>query len=476
MQFQDILINALRLCGVRTTSRRRRVRPHARFLEILERREVLDASLQVIHNSPYEAVALVDVYVNNERLLDDFAFRSATPYVSVPSGIDLRLDVTANDALDNSTPVFSATVNLLPSTSYVAVAEGRPRSVGDPGTFGIAVSDLGRQVAQSAGAVEFLAFHGVPDAPAVDIVARGVGTLVDDLSFPDFAPDYLSVPAANYVLDVTLTDGITRVRSFAAALSSAADEALVVAASGFIAPEAGQPSFGLLAVFADGTTALLDEVAPVIEGTSRHDHFHVQLSSGNEGILEVKRGGQVTQFLTLTNPIVAIEAGGGADWLVLAYPDSGAALPHISFDGGSGHNYVRVYGGRGNDRIILIESSNTLSNPSGGALSLHNVQQVTVWGGHGDDLLDARALMTIPTTLYGDQGNDQLFGGRARDLIFGGAGNDWLSGGLGKDTLWGGAGDDTLMGGEGLDVLIDFLGRNAFEFISAKTRKGRFNN
>lgn len=48
-----------------------RHRPRPRLIEALERREVLDASLQVIHNSPYDDAALVDVYVNDALLLSE---------------------------------------------------------------------------------------------------------------------------------------------------------------------------------------------------------------------------------------------------------------------------------------------------------------------------------------------------------------------------------------------------------------------
>ena len=59
----------------RTSRRRSRA-----SLESLESRNLLTAMLQVIHNSPYEAAAEVDVYVNDDLLLDNFAFRDATPF------------------------------------------------------------------------------------------------------------------------------------------------------------------------------------------------------------------------------------------------------------------------------------------------------------------------------------------------------------------------------------------------------------
>ena len=228
------------------------------------------ATLQVIHNSPYAEAALVDVYANDELLLDDFAFRDASPFVEVPSGVDIKLDITAADAEDNSAPVFTATVNL-DSEIYVAMAAGDPLGREGQPAFGLAVTDMGRVTAETPENAEFLVVHGSPDAPTVDVIARGVGTLVDDLSYPEYAEDYLSVAPGNYTIDIApSSDPMCVVASFEADLSGAAGAAIVVAASGFLAPaDEADPSFGLLAVFADGTTALLPSVeVPRIPGDS----------------------------------------------------------------------------------------------------------------------------------------------------------------------------------------------------------------
>lgn len=218
------------------------------------------ARLQVIHNSPYAAAAVVDVYVNGELLpaLDDFAFRSATPYIDVPAGVELQLDITAPNAADNSSPVFTTTVVLENNATYVAIADGDPTQSEGTTAFGIFVSATGQETAVVDGNVELLVFHGAPDAPTVDVIARGVATLVDDLSYPEFDQDYVSVPPGNYTIDITPgNDNDTVVASYSADLSAAANAALVVAASGFLEPMESDPEFGLLAVFANGDTALL---------------------------------------------------------------------------------------------------------------------------------------------------------------------------------------------------------------------------
>lgn len=220
--------------------------------------EAAGARLQVIHNSPFASASTVDVYVNDDLLLDDFSFRDATPYIDVPANVELALDITASNAADNSAPVFSTSVVLEADGTYLAIAGGDPAQSDGDTAFGIFVSDIAREAAETAGNVELLVFHGSPDAPGVDVLARDVATLVDDISYPEFDNTYVSVPTGEYIVDITPeADNDTVVASFGADLSAASDAALVVAASGFLTPGENDPAFGLLAVFANGDTALL---------------------------------------------------------------------------------------------------------------------------------------------------------------------------------------------------------------------------
>ena len=58
------------------------------------------ANVQIIHNSPYAAAAVVDVYVNDALTLDDFAFQDATGFVQLPAGDtaemapDVKIDIS----------------------------------------------------------------------------------------------------------------------------------------------------------------------------------------------------------------------------------------------------------------------------------------------------------------------------------------------------------------------------------------------
>ncbi|MFK7846020.1 MAG: DUF4397 domain-containing protein [Rhodothermales bacterium] len=223
-----------------------------------------DARVQVIHNSPYAEAAVVDVYINDGLAIDDFAFRDATEFLDLPSGVPVKIDITAADAADNTSPVFTAdlTAGLPAGGTLTVIAAGDPLARAGNPAFDLYIGEA-REAAATGGNAEFQVFHGSPDAPTVDVAARGAGILVDDISFGEFAADYLSVPPASYDLDIQTADNSATAASFNADLSGAADAALTVLASGFLAPATSDdPGFGLLAVFADGTTALLAGIDP----------------------------------------------------------------------------------------------------------------------------------------------------------------------------------------------------------------------
>jgi Ca2+-binding RTX toxin-like protein len=74
---------------------------------------------------------------------------------------------------------------------------------------------------------------------------------------------------------------------------------------------------------------------------------------------------------------------------------------------------------------------------------------------------------SLPTTLSGGEGDDQLTGSDGNDTLNGGAGADRLEGGLGTDTFNGDSGDDVLLGGTGTtgnDVLNGGTGTDVADY------------
>jgi len=224
-----------------------------------------EARLQVIHNAADPLAASVDVYVNGNLLLEGFGFREATPFVDVPADVELTIDVTP---AGNSTVVGSFDVTLADGGTYIAIANG----VLDPNDFAanpdgldieftLFLDDEAREESTEENEVQFIAVHGSSDAPTVDILARGVGALVEGAAYGAIT-EYIGVPAGSYVLDITIAgDNETVVASFVADLSGLAGGTATVLASGFLSPGDNQDgeAFGLIAVLADGTVILLPE-------------------------------------------------------------------------------------------------------------------------------------------------------------------------------------------------------------------------
>lgn len=224
-----------------------------------------EARVQIIHNAADPAAAVVDIYSGGKLLLDDFAFRTATPFISVLANQDLDLVIAPGNSSSALDGVFGQSLVLDPGGTYQVIANG----VLDPGqfaanpdgesiTFELFVNDAAQEASINPGSVLLNVVHGSTDAPTVDVVARDVAALVDDASYGDIT-DYLMVAPAAYTLDVRTADGSATAATFLADLSGAAGGVLTVVASGFFSPsddQGGEP-FGLLAVFPDGMTLLL---------------------------------------------------------------------------------------------------------------------------------------------------------------------------------------------------------------------------
>jgi len=222
------------------------------------------ARLQLVHNLPNPTV---DIWVNGQPYETSFAYRTATEYREVPAGTILNVGIapTPSSSVDDTLANFQ--VLLEPDQSYQVIANG---ILGNPDTpFELAVITPSREAAESGDGVDFTVFHGSPDAPAVDVFARGVAQIVDGAAYGANTP-YQNVPAADYILDIKADNTDPIVASFAAPLSGLNGGAATVMASGFLNPDMNQPAFGLFAILPDGTVIEL----PAVQNTARLQVVH----------------------------------------------------------------------------------------------------------------------------------------------------------------------------------------------------------
>ncbi|GAA5215298.1 DUF4397 domain-containing protein [Corallincola platygyrae] len=166
------------------------------------------SDVQVIHT--VAAAPLVDVYVNDGLAIDDFAFMATTGgYVGLDAGMT-TLDVTASDAVDNSSPVITADVDLMASYSYSVLAIGDGSDTKPLALWPLV--DMPRSIATEA-MIRFA--HAATGAPLVDIylsadatLDSGDAMLVEDLDYNETASLSVTAATSGYVF-VAVADTLT---------------------------------------------------------------------------------------------------------------------------------------------------------------------------------------------------------------------------------------------------------------------------
>jgi hypothetical protein len=221
------------------------------------------ARLQVIHNSADALAGYVDVYVNGDLLLDDFGFRTATPFIDVPSGVELVVGVAPSNSSSSADALAEFPIVLEHGETYVAIANGvldpaayAANPDGAPIGFSIYPKDRIRESAKRRWRTDFIIFHGATDAPSVDVRRQGYFSwpLASGLSYGEFS-GYRWLFPTQHTLDITPAgDPNAVVASFDVNLSGLGGGSAVVFVSGFLNPGANGdgPALGVFAALPDG--------------------------------------------------------------------------------------------------------------------------------------------------------------------------------------------------------------------------------
>src|SRR6059036_3198292 len=185
-----------------------------------------------------------------------------------------------------------------------------------------------------------------------------------------------------------------------------------------------------------------------------------------KNLIQLKKSRVVRPMWLAASAAVVVAAAAGIA------AGQGSAAPH-EFKGTSLENGVlTVTGTNASDNIALrlqAGQPGTLQVDLGddGAA----VAKIALDGGNSGDRLridESNGVFgdTVPTTIDGGNGNDELFGGAGAETLLGGNGNDLLAGG-GAGTLNGGNGEDTLAGGPGAETLVGGNGEDTMVFNGA---------
>lgn len=274
------------------------------------------ALVQVIHNSADILAGEVDVYINDNLALNDFGFREATDFLSLPAGVTLNIGIAPGNSISVNDTLKNFPVVLDAGETYVVFANGvlttgyAPNPDGRNTDFSLFVKPMARTSATGSD-VDLFVLHGSTDAPTVDVKVRELSsaTIVDDAAYGDITP-YITAPAQDITLDLYLGDGINYVVSFTAPLSGLGGGSAAVFASGFLDPSANQngASFGIFAALANGTVVQL----PVVSGPTAN----VQVIHNSADVLAGQVDVYINDALALNDfafraatPFIPLDAG-----------------------------------------------------------------------------------------------------------------------------------------------------------------------
>ena len=216
--------------------------------------------LQIVHNAADPALAQVDVHLgifpnSNPIQLD---FRQATPAIFFAGTGNVPITFSARD--DRNTSLATIAFTLPPAGSNAAVfAQG----VTDPSNFApnpdnistaFGLKDFtGVKGVEAAGNFAAMAFHGVTDAPTVDVEIVGVGT-VSNLSYGSSSAAPVTF-ASGVARRININVGPSTVASFDLSQTQARDQVgSIIFASGFLnrANNQNGPAFVMYIVYPTG--------------------------------------------------------------------------------------------------------------------------------------------------------------------------------------------------------------------------------
>lgn len=146
--------------------------------------------------------SLIDVYVDDRKVAEDWGFQQATKYLPVPAG-SRTLAIADAQSADQTAPLFSMSVELSAREDYSVMIYG------DQSNLGAAVKEKTRIAANEQNMIDFFMLHGAPDLGPVDIRLldprdnRTITMLLaNNLDFGD-AGYYVSLSAGRYNLEIT---------------------------------------------------------------------------------------------------------------------------------------------------------------------------------------------------------------------------------------------------------------------------------
>lgn len=232
------------------------------------------ARLQVIHACADPAAATVDVYVDGNLSLNDFAFRTATPYMNIAASEPVNIGIAPGNSSSVNDTMKNFNVTLGNKETYLAVAVGvtdttqfAPNPEGLDISFNLLWQNAMIESAVSPVNFETRAVSAVTDIGKTDATEAFSGVVADDVSYGNVTAYFSNTPG-QYLVNITpYNNNSIILYSFDLDISSYGGQSGVLFSSGFDDPSQNQngASFGLCAALSSGTVICFSDVTGVNE-------------------------------------------------------------------------------------------------------------------------------------------------------------------------------------------------------------------
>ncbi|TAE89855.1 MAG: T9SS C-terminal target domain-containing protein [Bacteroidetes bacterium] len=331
---------------------------------------VTNARLMAIHNCADPAADSVDIWLINNttntatKIVPNFAFRKATGYVDIPGNAELALGVALPGSDDRSDIIYTEDIGIsYAGATVVGIATGvldTSKFEANPNVPDISFfinGVTGKEKSATNNTVEILAYHGVTDAPTVNIRPKGASAGFEELSFANFSGDeYASFPATDVVLDVFPLGATSPLVSYNAPLSALAGQAVVVFASGFLSPNTptnkdvnGLP-FGLFVARANGEVIALSPVTGLLNRSKDFGAAVTVYPNPAKEVVNISYTNQTAQEVTVTLFDLAgkavynktIEGVAGLNNITIPTQEVGQGIYLVKIGGNSGSSFSKV--------------------------------------------------------------------------------------------------------------------------------------
>jgi hypothetical protein len=197
----------------------------------------------------------IDVYINNEKVIADLAFKKGTPFMYMAAEEIIQIGIAPPGSSSANDITVSSTIFLENNQTYTAISAGIPDDAQYP--FSWILTNNAKESAANSDFIDIRIGHASPWTPPLDISALGTGQLADNLSYSSVT-NFFERKTGNVFIDFRSDETDELVASFTSNLDSFALSSAMSWVLGSVNPE--EDDLFLTGIFPDGSSLNFERI------------------------------------------------------------------------------------------------------------------------------------------------------------------------------------------------------------------------